>query len=366
LALLIWRDALGALPIAVALVATLVASDLSFRFIEQGRWPSRSGVKSLSRLNRPIWGFGLALIVLLGGAIAIREDVIIHTGSFREVAMAFPPSPMSGTDVTDPLLACGDLGPDTHCINADADAPEIVIIGDSLAYRFLPAVEYVGKQHGMNVTMFWSGGCGIEFEQCPESVRGYLASRPIAAIVIAQNFAFASVYMNGSEADGGLTPACDGSVPITACSAHLKGVAEFTARAERGLSELTKITPHILMALPFPQQALTFPNCLTSGVNQGPVIQSNDVACGWTSVAWQQTRQGLIPNAVRKVVAPYPDVVVWDPLKFYCATGRCPTVINRGEVIMNDAIHMTLEASRFAIPVVEDFVASVTGAKSES
>ena len=43
LALLIWRNALGPLPIVVALVATLVASDLSFRFIEQGRWPSRAG-----------------------------------------------------------------------------------------------------------------------------------------------------------------------------------------------------------------------------------------------------------------------------------------------------------------------------------
>ena len=366
LALLIWRNALGPLPIAVALVATLVASDLSFRFIEQGRWPSRLGFKSLSRLSRPAWGFGLALIILIGAAVAIRADVIIHTGSSSEVATAFPPSQVSATDATVPMSACGELGPESHCINAGADAPEIVVIGDSLGFRLLPAVEYVGKQHGMNVTMFWSGGCGIEFEQCPESVRGYLASRPIAAIIIAQNFAFASVYMNGAEADGGLAPACDGSVPITSCPAHLKGVAEFTARAERGLSELTKITPHILMALPFPQQALTFPNCLTSGVNQGPATQTNDVACGWTSVAWQQTRQGLFPDAVKKVVAPYPDVVLWDPLEFYCVDGRCPAVINEGEVIMNDAIHMTMEASRFAIPVVEDFVTFATGAKTAS
>jgi len=77
-------------------------------------------------------------------------------------------------------------------------------------------------------------------------------------------------------------------------------------------------------------------------------------------------RQGLFPDAVEKAVAPYPDVVLWDPLEFYCVDGRCPAVINEGEVIMNDAIHMTMEASRFAIPVVEDFVASATGSKSAS
>ena len=33
---------------------------------------------------------------------------------------------------------------------------------------------------------------------------------------------------------------------------------------------------------------------------------------------------------------------------------------------MNDAIHMTMEASRFAIPVVEDFVTFATGAKTAS
>lgn len=115
------------------------------------------------------------------------------------------------------------------------------------------------------------------------------------------------------------------------------------------------------MALPFPQQVLIFPNCLTSGVNGAAPQASTEYACGWTSVKWQQERQGLFADAIRKVVAPYPGVVVWDPATVYCINGRCPSVINGGEVIMNDAIHMTMEASRYAIPTIESFARS-TGA----
>lgn len=358
LALLIWRNSLSPAPIAIALLATLLASDLSFRLIEQGRWPSRAVSAPLARLSRPLWGFGLALVILLGAAFAIRSNVIIHTSPISGIATPFPASDISPTDATLPMVACGDIGTEAHCVNAGADAPEIVVIGDSLGYRLLPAVEYVGKQHGMNVTMFWAGGCGIEFEQCPQSVRDYLDSHPIAAIVIAQNFSFASVYVHGGEADGGLSPICDPAVPIDKCPEHQKAVRDFTSRAETGLRELRAITPHILMALPFPQQALTFPNCLTSGVGGGQAQATDDVACGWTSVAWQRTRQGLYPQAIESVAAKYPGVVLWDPVEFYCTDQRCPAVINDGEVIMNDAIHMTMEASRFSIPPIEQFISS--------
>jgi peptidoglycan/LPS O-acetylase OafA/YrhL len=364
MALLIWRNALGPAHIAVALLATLVASDLSFRFIEQGRWPARPGTGVLSRFSRPTWGFGLALAILLGGTIAIRSSWIIHTSPLAAVATPFPASQVSATDATLPMAACGDVGTEAHCINAAADAPEIVVIGDSLGFRLLPAVEYVGKQHGMNVTMFWAGGCGIVFEQCPQSARDYLASRPIAAIVIAQNFSYPSVYVNGGEADAGQEPICEQGVPIDKCPEHLAAVKEFTAGAQQGLKELTAITPRILMALPFPQQALTFPNCLTSGIGGGAVQESKDVACGWTSVDWQRTRQGLYPAAIEKVVAPYADVVLWDPVDFYCVDGRCPAVINDGEAVMNDAIHMTIEASRYSIPPIEEFMASASDTKS--
>lgn len=358
LALLIWRNALGPAPIFIALLATLIAGDLSYRLVEQGRWPSRSAFAPLTRFSRPLWGFGLALVILFGAAFAIRSNVIIHTSPLAQAATPFPASQVSATDATLPMYGCGDLASETHCINAGADAPEIVVIGDSLGYRLLPAVEYVGKQHGMNVTMFWEGGCGIEFEQCPQSVRDYLTSHSIAAIVIAQNFSFASVHVHGGEADGGLSPICDALVLIEKCPEHQQAVRDFTARAETGLRELTAITPHILIALPFPQQALTFPNCLTSGVGGGQAQQTDDVACGWTSVAWQRTRQGLFPKAIESVSAQYPDVVLWDPVELYCVDGRCPAVINGGEIIMNDAIHMTMEASRYSIPPIEQFISS--------
>ncbi len=364
LALLIWKSATGVVPIAAALVATVVASDLSFRFIEQGRWPERSGFRGLSRLSRPAWAFGLAVVVLVGAGVAIRTDWVIHTGSTNSVATVFPPSSVDATAATVPMYNCGALGPETHCTNAGANAPEILIIGDSLGFRLLPAVQYVARQHGLNASMFWSSGCGLEFQRCPEPVRSYVQSHSIVAIVVVQNFDRASVYVNGAEADAGEVPQCDLSVPISECAAHLKDVREFTARAKRGIRDLTSISPHVLMALPFAQQALNFPGCLTSGVNGAAEQQSADFACGWTSVPWQVRRQGLFPDAIRNVVAPYPGVVLWDPLTDYCVDGRCPAVIDAGEVIMNDAIHMTMEASRFSIPTIEKFVTAAIAAES--
>ena len=70
-------------------------------------------------------------------------------------------------------------------------------------------------------------------------------------------------------------------------------------------------------------------------------------------------RQGLFPDAIRKVAGQFPGVVVWDPVDVYCFEGQCPAVINEGEVIMDDAIHMTMEASRYSIPAIERFVESV-------
>ena len=358
MALLIWKGHVGVKAITVALVATLVASDLSYRFVEQARWPDWRAIRGLTRLSRPLWGFGLALIVLAASAWAIHANWVIHTASAYSVATPFPPSQVDATAATLPMYDCGALAAETHCDNAGPDAPELVIIGDSLGYRLLPAVQYVATQHHLNASMFWSGGCGIEFQQCPPNVRDYLESHRIAGIVIAQNFSFASVYVNGAEADGGLKPACDPAKPIAECPAHLEAVRAFEARAAKGLAELTTITPNILMALPFPQQALTFPNCLTSGAGGGSAKATADYACGWTSVDWQRTRQGLYPTAVEQVAARYKGVVLWDPVTVFCTDTRCPAVINSGEVVMDDAIHMTMEASRYGIPTLERFVAN--------
>jgi hypothetical protein len=170
--------------------------------------------------------------------------------------------------------------------------------------------------------------------------------------------------VNGAEADGGLEPTCPPDAPTVECVAHQQAVREFSERAARGLEELTAITPNVLIALPFPQQARSFPNCLTErqggsgdGAPEGP-------ACGWTSVDWQRERQGLFPEAIREIAKAHPGVQTWDPVEVFCTDGRCPAVINDGEVVMDDAIHMTMEASRYAIPTIAAFADPVAGTRA--
>jgi peptidoglycan/LPS O-acetylase OafA/YrhL len=357
LALLIWRGATQPWHIVVALAGTLVAADLSYRLVEQGQWPSRAYLTRLSRLSRPVWAFGLALVVLGGGFVFLRSDIVVKTGTSDAVATPFPPSEVNATDATLPMYDCGELGPETHCDNAGPDAPEIVVIGDSLGYRLLPAVQYVAKQNDLNVTMFWAGGCGIEFLECPENAQAYIRAHRVAAVVVAQNYAFASTVVNGAEMDSGMTPICPAGARTIECPAHREVVRAFTERAAEGLRALTEITPNVLVALPFPQQARSFPSCLTQRQSGGGKGDSQNEACGWTSVDWQRERQGLFPTAVRSVAERYPGVLLWDPVKIFCVDERCPAAINDGEVVMDDAIHMTMEASRYAIPTIADFVA---------
>jgi hypothetical protein len=111
------------------------------------------------------------------------------------------------------------------------------------------------------------------------------------------------------------------------------------------------------MSLPFPQQAIPFPDCLSDRyTSTAKTAEEKDASCGNTSRSWQSQRQGLFPDVIKSVVAGESQIELWDPQELFCDSQWCPAFSQNGEMIMTDAIHWSLEASRFYFEPLKEFI----------
>ena len=352
----LWLAPGNLLVTAVAVVGAFLLAMASYRWVEL-RF-RRSAAVGIRRL-RP------TAIFVAGGLVAsLLALVIAGSGWYRmpvplsAASMTFADTGPTGTDMDQALEGCDIQALTISCTNAPG-ASQVVVIGDSLGYRAFPAVQLAAKQHGLNATMMWTGGCTIELNSCPASFYRYLGSHEVAAILVTSNFDRAADRVNGIEAGAGETPVC--SVPTVDCAAHQKAVAAFTAKAAPGLRQLDAYSDHILVALPFPQQAEALDGCLAPPLSQRMLGATVDpLACGRTSLAWQHARQGLFPAAITAAVATDPHATLWDPTDYLCDGTWCPAVINGGDRIMSDPVHWSWEGSRLLYPEYASYLATIS------
>ena len=346
------------LPALLLLALSFPIAMFSCKYLERHR--SSKPVFSALRLWSP-----LAL-----SAIVIAVSLHISTASWYQlprplvnIASAFPESSKTGADVTSavsPICAFGEY--EIHCKNFPDVTKEIVIIGDSLSYRSFPAVQLAAREHGVNASMFWNGGCSIEINSCRNSLIGnliydYLAKTDVVGLLIATNYDRESNRINAVERDLGLKPLCDALKSTKECSLHKKKIQVFETDARAGLAQLHTFSDHILVALPFPQQAQIPPTCLSQPLYARIFhVSLSGETCGKTSVDWQKERQGYYPDVITKVAKERDFVELWNPDDFLCYQGWCPAVINGGEQLMSDGIHWTMEGSRFLYPVIDQFI----------
>ncbi len=290
----------GNLIVAVGSVAVTVAlSMLTFRFVEQrfrrSSTPRRALVPS-------------AAFVASGAVVALSAIVIASAGWYltpiplSSVARPFADDGVRGSDVVNSLSGCTTEALRITCVNR-VGAPTVVVIGDSLGYRSMPAVQLAAQEHGLNATMLWTGGCGIELASCPDFVYDYLVHTDVAALLISMNFDRASNRLNVTEAAAGDSAECPADTDVTSCAAHTEAVERFISAARPGLTDLERYTDHILMALPFPQQTQFVDACLSPPLAQRILgLQTVPALCAGTSQDWQVARQGGFPEAIRSVV----------------------------------------------------------------
>lgn len=342
------------LPALLFLVASLPIASFSYHFLER----NRSGRLVIARMRQT------APLVL--SAVVIAVSLSVSSSSWYRlphplvnIAVALPEAPRTGAEVTaavSPICAFGEY--EIHCKNFPDVSKEIVVIGDSLSFRTFPAVQLSALEHGVNASVFWNGGCSIEIDSCHNSlIYDYLAKTDVAGLLIATNYDRESNRINAVERDLGLKPMCDALKSTKDCSLHKKKVKIFETNARAGLAQLRTFSDHILVALPFPQQAQIPPTCMSQPLYARIFhVSLSGESCGKTSVDWQKERQGFYPAVITKVAKERDFVELWNPDDYLCYHGWCPAVINGGEQLMSDGIHWTMEGSRFLYPVINQFI----------
>jgi len=346
------------LPALLFLAASFPIATVLYHFLERNR-SDRLAV-ARTRQSVPL----VLSVVVISVALAIASSNWYRSPRpLANIAMAFPEATKTSAEVTSSVSPICSFGQwEIHCKNFPNESREIVVIGDSLSYRSFPAVQLSAKEHGVNASMFWIGGCPIEINSCRNStidnlIYDYLAKTDVVGLLINSNFDRESNRVNAVERDLGLRPTCDALKSTKDCSLHKKKTKIFESNARAGLAQLNTFSDHIMVALPFPQQAQIPPTCMSQPLYARIFhVSLSGESCGKTSIDWQKERQGYYPGVITKVAKERDFVELWNPADYLCYRGWCPAVINGGEQLMSDGIHWTLEGSRFLYPVVNQFI----------
>jgi peptidoglycan/LPS O-acetylase OafA/YrhL len=353
LAFCLWRYPGNPRAIFLAIAITLVIASFSYQCLEVSRPKFSVAVNSVIYLS-------FSILVITVSQYVVSSHWFNQTITISTTKIGLQESELTGQQMLDATANCQALQEEIHCLNSSSNDQEIVIMGDSLAYRTFPVVQFISKNLGLNASMMWHGGCGIEENSCPQSFYNYLETHNVVGIIIAMNFDRSSNQVNGVEINAGVLPQCPSSAKLSECQEHTKAVDSFKRRATQGLPYLLSQTQSLLMSLPFPQQALPFPDCLSDRYTSTAITaEEKDASCGNTSRSWQSQRQGLFPDAIKSVVAGESQIQLWDPQESFCDSQWCPAFSQSGEMIMTDAIHWSLEASRFYFEPLKEFIEKI-------
>lgn len=342
----------------LALAATLALSALSYRYLEQFRKHpvSDSNAKSQVqriRVPRLVVAIPLALAVTFAFSSAGSSGWLTRPYVSPHV---LPEPEVTGSDMLGAIAECETFSQEIHCDFYAPDTPRIVVIGDSLSYRIMPAVALAAKANGFNASELWQGGCSIEFDSCPPFIQNYLQTHDVAGVIVTTNYDRESSLVNAAEAAAGEIPACE-NIATSLCAIHREAIETFRPAAQEGLDWLLSVTPNVSVATTFPQQSPE-----SWGALYPPLYKRTEApesGLGQTPLEWQLERQGLYPETIRSVALSRPQVHIWEPNDYLCSDGKCPGVISSGEQIMDDAIHWSWPAARFFYPPVNEFVTDV-------
>ncbi len=233
-------------------------------------WATKVGVEDRFRRPRPrastaprragtrrtfvLAGAGMAVVLALGLGLRLQQD--LRVAAAAEAAAALPEECLGPGALADPEACGGVMGeglllvsppeavalqneepPGSDCQqnghgtavltcavgSADADAPLVVVVGDSHATQWLPAFDRLGQEHGFRVESFTKSSCpptaaarvvdtedgDAEAESCrawlAEVARVVAAAQPDLVVVTA----YSSVYGYRPPADDLLGAASD-------------------------------------------------------------------------------------------------------------------------------------------------------------
>jgi len=353
-----WLSLNPAMTVFLVCIFSTGLASLSYRYIEKRR--DKTHLSAISGILRPISLLAVAPIIVVLALFVGSTNWYLRPVNPAMLAKSFPDPLASRLDeFANADDGCEETPLLTHCADFSSTTPECMVIGDSLAYSTFPALHVAARAHGYNTSMLWTGGCGIRLNSCSNSKIGnqiydYLTTRNIALLVVSSDFEYETNIMTSVEESAGTKPRCPTDLTIEKCAIHLENVAKYLKESRQGIYKLLNFSDRILISLPFPQQTEEHPTCLNYSIWERLwAADSHSGSCGKTSREWQVARQGLYPQSIRDLASEFDGVHTWNPVDYLCNAELCPAIINGGEEIYFDHIHITWLASRFLFPALD-------------
>jgi len=320
-----WREGIVVLAIAFALAHT------SKQLLED-RW--RAAPVKLPGLWKT-YALGITAIGLsLGAAASVYQGSRGSAGSSATVAdataaqVAFHPSPMEAEADMGRVYKMGcittTLGTEVKDCSmiSRPGAPRVVVVGDSHAVAWLPALEAVAKERGWELTAIVKSAC--TFAEFPEQLHGNAAADTMKSCLIWSKKAVEHVQQLRPD----ILIVTHSRASMSKMSAAGNGDAVVADAIYAALQRVKQQDTRLVAILDTPRFAQKVPECMSSP-------GSDYAACGVSREKAFAGRDPLFALGQR-----YKDVAVLDLTDQMCSADRCEPVV-RGMLAWRDAHHMT-------------------------
>lgn len=347
----LWWPAHGALAEAGLLLASLVLAEAAYRWVETParrswvlRWPAPKVLGGGVAASLLLFTAGAALV--LGAETGTRRALL--AGAPQGVA-GLPPLRAVRADL--PVIysnGChvdfGDVAPADGCRFGPADAPVVLLFGDSHAAQWMPALQAAAVARGMALVSWTKSSCPSAdvtkwnpamrgpYHECDRWREAVLARLPSLrpALVVVSN----ELHDANEVVDRGTGQRLAGAAAAAAYDAGLQRTLE-RLRAAGAPAVLLRDSPR-------PQRRAL--SCLYASPD--PQVCARPRAQAWPS----GDRDARVARAA--------GIPVWDLGDTICPAGTCPVVVRVGErqrwqVVYRDEHHLTAGFVATLVPALD-------------
>jgi peptidoglycan/LPS O-acetylase OafA/YrhL len=346
--------------LGIAIVATLIISALSWRFVET---PFRS--KSFMS-TRQIYVFGAsatALMLFAGGAIFYfkgfperqgQEHLLLDTK--KEKAWLFTECNINSTDNPKAIIPCK--------VGDKSQLPSFMIMGDSHTPTYGKAVQKSAAKNGISGILTYDQGCPTLLNMIPKPEVGdipcveynhmafsYLKEHPeIRTVILASRW---TIWLEGSRykqeegVNSNLVDALD-EAPTNASEEYL-----FTLGLERTIKALRELNRNVVVVAPLPEIGYDVPSANFIASRTGRDI--NQIVAPSLEEYFARNQKTF---AIFKSFEEKYGIQIIEPWKVFCTEGICRAAIN-GIPLYKDDDHLSIFGSELVTPIFEQFFESM-------
>jgi hypothetical protein len=221
----------------------------------------------------------------------------------------------------------------------DGRAPSVVLVGDSHAAQWLPALDELGRARGFRVAVFVKAACPVAWVEPfdPKLGRPYTECTRWRETVLARIEALRPALVLAGNASS--YQAFAGSQPDAGAQAAWRDALQAT------LQRLTKAAGHVLLLRDTPRPNSHVPRCLAraAAAREDPLQ-----ACAFSAETPPAERAFAVE---REAVATIPRVTLADLGAVVCPRNPCP-VEQQGFVSFHDAEHLSASLARALAPAL--------------